>query len=186
MILDYFAGSGTTAHAVMNLNRADSGSRKYILVEMGDHFHEVILPRIKKVAFHSKWKDGKPVFAAGESGLSHFVKYYSLESYEESLAKARYRDADLFDDPDRDPYHAYVFLRDLKMLEALETDAETDTVHFHPERLYPDIDLAETLSHLRGKWIKGITAETVTFEDGETMRLDDPDWETLKPMVWWG
>lgn len=92
----------------------------------------------------------------------------------------------LFDDPDRDPYHAYVFLRDLKMLEALETDAETDTVHFHPERLYPDIDLAETLSHLRGKWIKGITAETVTFEDGETMRLDDPDWETLKPMVWWG
>lgn len=170
----------------MNLNRADGGSRKYILVEMGDHFHEVILPRVKKVAFHSKWKDGKPAFAEGESGLSHFVKYYSLESYEEALAKARYQDADLFDDPDRDPYHAYVFLRDLKLLESIVADPDADMVHFHPERLYPDIDLAETLSHLRGKWIKSITAETVTFEDGETMRLDDPNWETLKPMVWWG
>ena len=38
VILDYFAGSGTTAHAVINLNRNDAGTRKYILTEMGDHF----------------------------------------------------------------------------------------------------------------------------------------------------
>ncbi|MDE2935679.1 MAG: DNA methyltransferase [Chloroflexota bacterium] len=36
VILDYFAGSGTTAHATINLNREDDGQRKYILVEMGD------------------------------------------------------------------------------------------------------------------------------------------------------
>ena len=35
VILDYFAGSGTTGHAVINLNREDGGKRKYILVEMG-------------------------------------------------------------------------------------------------------------------------------------------------------
>jgi hypothetical protein len=58
-------------------------------------------------------------------------------------------------------------------------------VRFHPERLYPDIDLAETLSHLRGKWIQRITADTVEFEDGERMSLTDPDWQTLKPMIWW-
>jgi len=183
--LDYFAGSGTTAHAVMNLNREDGGSRKYILVEMGDHFEEVILPRIKKVAFHSKWKDGKPVFEEGESGISHFVKYYDLEGYEETLQKVHYQDADLFDDPNQDPYHAYVFLRDLKLLESIEIDADSNRVRFHPERLYPDIDLAETLSHLRGKWIKRITEEYVEFQDGEKMSLTDPDWETLKPMVWW-
>jgi adenine-specific DNA-methyltransferase len=185
IILDYFAGSGTTAHAVMNLNREDGGSRKYILVEMGDYFYDVILPRIKKVAFHSKWKDGKPVFEEGESGISQFVKYYNLEQYEETLQKVHYQDADLFDDPNQDPYHAYVFLRDLKLLESIEIDADSNRVRFHPEKLYPDIDLAETLSHLRGKWIKRITEEYVEFQDGEKMSLTDPDWETLKPMVWW-
>ena len=59
----------------MNLNRADEGHPKYILVEMGEHFYTVILPRIKKVAFNSKWKDGQPVFEKGETGMSHFVRY---------------------------------------------------------------------------------------------------------------
>lgn len=60
-VLDYFAGSGTTAHAVINLNREDGGKRKYILVEMGDHFGNVLKPRIEKVVFAKDWKDGKPV-----------------------------------------------------------------------------------------------------------------------------
>ncbi len=185
IILDYFAGSGTTAHAVMNLNREDGGRRKYLLVEMGDHFQTVILPRIKKVAFCSKWKDGSPVFDADEGGMRHCFKYYALESYEEALRRAHYEDADLFHDPARDPYHAYVFLPDRKLLDAVEADPDEDKVRFHPERLYPDIDLAETLSHLKGKWIRRITADFVEFEDGERMSLTDPDWPTLKPMVWW-
>ena len=60
MILDYFAGSGTTAHAAINLNREDDGERKFILVEMGEHFDSVLLPRIKKITFTPEWKDGKP------------------------------------------------------------------------------------------------------------------------------
>jgi adenine-specific DNA-methyltransferase len=114
-----------------------------------------------------------------------FFKYYELEQYEDVLQRAHYEDSDLFHDPSQDPFHAYVFRPDLKLLESLEADAETNTVHFHPERLYPDIDLAETLSHLRGKWIKRITADYVEFEDGEQMSLTDPDWQTLKPMIWW-
>jgi adenine-specific DNA-methyltransferase len=182
MILDYFAGSGTTAHAVMNLNRADGGKRKYILVEMGEYFDTIILPRIKKVAFSDKWKDGKPNSSAG---MSHFVKYYDLEQYEDVLRSAHYADADLFHNPYEDPYHSYVFLRDLKMLDSVEIDEEQNKAHFYPERLYPDIDLAETLSQRRGKWIKRITAEYVEFQDGERMSLTDPDWQTIKPLVWW-
>ena len=60
----------------MNLNRADGGNRKYILVEMGEHFNTVILPRVKKVAFSDKWKDGKAVLGNGSQGMSHFVKYF--------------------------------------------------------------------------------------------------------------
>lgn len=81
-ILDFFAGSGTTAHAVMNLNREDGGSRKYIMVEMGEHFETVLLPRIKKVAYSHDWKDGKPV---SREGQSQFFKYIKLESHEDAL-----------------------------------------------------------------------------------------------------
>ena len=57
--IDYFAGSGTTGHAVINLNREDGGQRKFILVEMGEYFDTVLLPRIKKVTFAPEWKNGR-------------------------------------------------------------------------------------------------------------------------------
>jgi adenine-specific DNA-methyltransferase len=81
-ILDYFAGSGTTGHAVINLNREDDGNRKYILVEMGNYFDTVLKPRIQKVIYSKDWKDGKPV---SREGSSHLFKYIYLESYEDTL-----------------------------------------------------------------------------------------------------
>src|SRR5579884_3243478 len=80
--LDFFAGSGTTAHAVINLNREDGGRRKYILVEMGEYFDSVLVPRIKKVVYSKDWKDGKPV---SRGGVSHMFKYIRLESYVDTL-----------------------------------------------------------------------------------------------------
>ena len=195
LIADYFVGIGTTAVVAQKLNR------KWLAIEMGPHiseFYETIDGKKLGTKGRLKWA------LFGDSSISTlnldrrphltkdiqwegggFFKYYDLEQYEETLQKVRYKDADLFDDPNQDPYHAYVFLRDLKLLDSLELDQESDQVHFHPERLYPDIDLAETLSHLRGKWIKQITEEFVEFTDGEKMSLIDPDWETLKPMIWW-
>jgi adenine-specific DNA-methyltransferase len=82
VVLDAFAGSGTTAHAVINLNREDGGRRKYILVEMGDYFETVLLKRIKKVVYSDSWKDGKPQKG---KGISHFFKYLYLEQYEDTL-----------------------------------------------------------------------------------------------------
>ncbi|WP_334190487.1 DNA methyltransferase [Noviherbaspirillum sp.] len=86
-ILDYFAGSGTTSHAVINLNREDGGKRKYILVEMGDYFDTVLKPRIAKVVYSESWKDGKPT--ARHTGVSHCFKYIRLESYEDTLNNLR-------------------------------------------------------------------------------------------------
>ena len=82
-VLDYFAGSGTTAHATITLNREDGGHRKYILIEMGDHFDTVLKPRIEKVVYSPDWKDGKPT--AANKGISHCFKYMTLESYEDAL-----------------------------------------------------------------------------------------------------
>jgi adenine-specific DNA-methyltransferase len=84
IVLDYFAGSGTTGHAVINLNREDGGNRKYILVEMGEYFYTVILPRMKKVIYSADWKNGKP--QNRNTGISHIMKYISLESYEDTLS----------------------------------------------------------------------------------------------------
>ena len=49
IILDSFAGSGTTAHAVLNLNKADGGNRKFILVEMEDYAETITAERVKCV-----------------------------------------------------------------------------------------------------------------------------------------
>lgn len=81
-VLDYFAGSGSTAHAVIDLQRGGYGARDYVLVEMGGHFDKVLKPRIQKAIYSSAWNDGKPVM---RDGLSHFVKYVYLESYEDAL-----------------------------------------------------------------------------------------------------
>ena len=106
-VLDYFAGSGTTAHAVMQLNREDGGRRKFILVEMGEYFASVILPRVKKVAYTPEWKDGKPARAATKKETDRgprLVKVLRLESYEDALNNLDTRrtnvQAELFDAPE--------------------------------------------------------------------------------------
>ncbi len=88
LIMDFFAGSGTTAHAVMALNREDDGDRKYILVEVGDYFDTVLKPRLQKVAFSANWRDGVP---QDRDGQSHMFKYQRLESYEDALNNIRVR-----------------------------------------------------------------------------------------------
>ena len=89
-ILDYFAGSGTTGHAVINLNRNSvNKNHKYILVEMGEYFNTVTKPRIEKVIYSEDWKKGKPV---SRKGSSHAFKYLRLESYEDALNNIVLRD----------------------------------------------------------------------------------------------
>ena len=82
LIIDFFGGSGTTAHALININREDPAKRKYVLVEMGEYFDTVLKPRIQKVVYSKDWKDGKPV---SREGISHMFKYLSLEGYDDTL-----------------------------------------------------------------------------------------------------
>jgi adenine-specific DNA-methyltransferase len=81
--LDFFAGSGTTGHAVIDLNRDDQGKRKFILIEQGEYFDIVTKPRIQKVVFSADWKNGKAT--APKTGISHTFKVLKIESYEDTL-----------------------------------------------------------------------------------------------------
>ena len=50
LILDSFAGSGTTGHAVMALNKEDGGNRKFILIECEDYADKITAERIRRVS----------------------------------------------------------------------------------------------------------------------------------------
>lgn len=89
VVLDYFGGSGTTAHATIALNRRDGGKRQYLLVEQGEYFDTVLKPRLQKVVFSAEWANGKPT--APGTGISHCFKVIKLESYEDTLNNLQLR-----------------------------------------------------------------------------------------------
>ncbi|MCB9795592.1 MAG: hypothetical protein H6741_23055 [Alphaproteobacteria bacterium] len=60
VVLDAFAGSGSTGHAVLHLNRVDGGERRFLLVEQGAHGQDVLLPRLAKAAYADAWSEGAP------------------------------------------------------------------------------------------------------------------------------
>jgi len=87
VVLDFFAGSGTTGSAVLALNKKDGGERKYVLGEMGAYFSSATLPRIKKSSYAvnpDNWSNGKP--QKRNTGISQIIKYIKLESYEDALS----------------------------------------------------------------------------------------------------
>lgn len=189
IILDYFAGSGTTGHAVINLNREDGGKRKYILVEMGNYFDLVTKPRIEKVIYSKDWKDGKPV---SREGSSHCFKYIRLESYEDALDNLQFErttaQTDLLNKPQNKAVKEEYMLKYMMDLETkgsllninqfskpfdyelkITRNGETKTVK---------VDLVETFNYLIGLNVSHIqkvkdvlTVEGTTREGEKTLIL---------------
>ena len=155
---DGFAGSGTTAHSVINLNREDKGNRKYILCEMAEYFKKVTKPRIEKVIYSPDWKDGKPV---SRQGISQCFKYMRLEQYEDTLnnlkikeqqTTADFNDGSGFKESYMLEYMLDVETRDsllnLKMFEnpfamTLKTTKDNELVE-------TEVDMVETFNYLIG------------------------------------
>lgn len=168
-ILDYFAGSGTTGHAVINLNRQDNGNRKYILVEQGEYFDTVLKPRIQKVVYSADWKDGKA--AAPETGISHAFKVLKLENYEDTLNNLQLRrtaqQQDLLDTLPQSTQEDYLlrYMLDIESRDSLLSvehfnkpfdctlKVTVDSAGAYEER---SIDLVETFNYLIGLRVKHI------------------------------
>lgn len=158
-VLDYFGGSGTTAHAAINLNREDGGKRKYILIEMGHHFDTALKPRIKKAVYAEKWKDAKPV--SRESRLSHIIKYQRIESYEDTLNNIEFAETEreiLFPDEHQLSYllgqetresPTYLNITNLQNPFSYQLNITKDM-----QTQKQDIDLPETFNYLLGISVK--------------------------------
>jgi len=184
LAMDFFLGSGTTTAVAHKLRR------KWIGIEMGDlsarnknedFFYTITLARMKKVLAGEQSGISKEVGWKGGG----FFKYYELEQYEDTLRRVKYADTNPFFDPTQDPYNQYIFMKDLKLLEALEIDYENKKVKVNLEKLYQNIDIAETFSNLLGKWIKKVGKDYVEFEDGEKIGIKNLDYKLIKPLIWW-
>jgi len=187
LVLDFFLGSGTTTAVAHKLKR------KWIGVEMGEHFYTVVLPRMKKVLAYdnsgiSKEKDVKEKY--NENNAGGFFKYYDLEQYEQTLRRCHYTPSEpFFDLNDKSIYEQYIFLKDPKLLDVMELDYKNNKINIKFGEIYPNIDIAETLSNLTGKWIKRITKDSVILVDDnnneEEIKYDSIDFKTIKPLIWW-
>jgi len=81
-VLDFFGGSGTTVDAVLRSNSDLKINLKFLMVETANYFHQLLLPRIKKLTAGLHWTDGKP---NNLEGHGFFTRYHRLEQYEDSL-----------------------------------------------------------------------------------------------------
>ncbi|GAA9582294.1 hypothetical protein HpHA55_24760 [Helicobacter pylori] len=142
LILDFFAGSGTTCAVAHKLKR------KYIGIEMGEHFDSVILPRLKKVI--GGFKSG----AAKEFNKGGVVKVYALESYEEILRKIKYED--------NDKPLAY----DEQYSDLVECKNEFYTLNLNAlEKM--GVDIKETLENLWGLKVEFFNEKVVKFKGND-------------------
>lgn len=185
LILDYFAGSGTTGHATIKLNREDGGKRKYILVEMGAYFDTVTKPRIQKVIYSDNWKNGKP---QDNKGISQIFKYQVLESYEDALNNLTLKQkslSNLFSDNAQEEY-LLNYMLDMESNDHLfniemfrNPFAYQLKVTENNELVPTTVDLVETFNYLIGLYVERIQrVKEIKFVEGTTR-------EGAKTLVIW-
>lgn len=177
--MDFFTGSATTIAVAHKLGR------RWIGVEMGEQFNTIALPRMKEVLAGSGNHEPTGISKDVKWEGGGFFKYFSVEQYEDILRLVKYEDSDLFSNPEVDPYTQYVFLRDKKLLSAVEVNLKTPKVKIDLSRLYGGIDIPESISSFTGRRIKRITSHSVEFTDGATLDTSNPEFRFIKPFIWW-
>ena len=168
VVLDYFAGSGTTAEAAIQLNSEDGGTRKFILVEQGVYFDSVTLPRVVKVSYCSTWKNGKP---SNTEKSSIFIKYLKLESYEDALNNLELKrpKVDLFDNnPELKDDYLLNYMLDVESRGSLLSTDDFRKPFDYTMKIALDsagafeeqkVDLVETFNYLIGLTVNHIDAQ---------------------------
>ncbi|MBW7893732.1 MAG: site-specific DNA-methyltransferase [Opitutaceae bacterium] len=168
-IADFFAGSGTSGEAAINLVRADGKRRKYILVEMGSHFERVLKMRLLKSVYSPNWKEGEP--QDHRLGSSHCIKYLRLEAYEDTLNNLALKRPDglldLFDPAGKEDYLLHYMLNvesqasllsvgDFKKPFDYKLRIATDSAGACQTRA---VDLVETFNYLLGLRVAHLDAK---------------------------
>lgn len=170
IVVDYFAGSGTTGHALLAINREDGGKRKYILVEQGEYFDTVTKPRMMRAVHSADWKDGRPT-STETTGVSHAFKVVRLESYEDTLNNLRLMRTDSqqnllssLSSQGREEYllkymldvesrSSLISIKDFRTPFGYKLNVAVDSAGAYEER---SVDLVETFNYLLGLRVRHI------------------------------
>jgi adenine-specific DNA-methyltransferase len=169
LVLDYFCGSGTTAHAVLWLNRQDGGNRKYLLIDQGAYINTVTSTRIAKICYSLDWSNGNPT--APETGISHAFKLLKIEGYEDTLNNLDLKRSEAqstllteFSDADRDDY-LMRYMLDVEAKGSLLSVADFRKPFDYTLKIAIDsagaweerkVDLVETFNYLIGLTVRHI------------------------------
>ena len=192
-VVDFYAGSGTAAQAVIDLNSEDGSNRRFVVGDISASVHDVVWPRVKKACYARSWKDGKPVNRGG--GRSLVCKQVVLESYEDALNNLETRRTDkqqlLLDAPEAqgaDGLREQYILRYMLDIETrgspslLNVQAFTDPTAYKLKVKRPgsdesreiNVDLLETFNWLVGLTVRHIAAPqtfSAAFERDTEKRL---------------
>lgn len=198
IILDYHLGSGTTCAVALKLGR------KFLGVEMGEHFYKVVIPRLKKV------------IAGFQSGISKETeykgggafRYYELESYEEALANCEYvlkigNDKKINSIPynindyyneNIDFYEGIIDYRKSRKLIKKLNKAENKPITINMSSEYrEEFDIFQTIANLMNLKIKKLFldkngVESCEYDNGEILNIENVDlykYPKLKSLIWW-
>lgn len=198
IILDFFAGSGTSVAAAQKLGR------KWLGIEMGEHFYKVIIPRLKKVIAGFQSGISKECDYQGSGAF----RYYELESYEEALKECEYVLADfqcerktskIADNnieaiyPAKDYQKAQKIIDYRKSRKLIKKLNKGETITLDMSGYRKEFDLFHTLANLQGLKIKRLFLdskgiESCEFDNGDIVSLEQIDLHTypkLKNLLWW-
>jgi adenine-specific DNA-methyltransferase len=183
VVLDFFSGSGTTAHAIIGINRDGVGNLKYVCVENGASFDSIIMPRVGKNTYSSDWKNAKPLKV---DGISSCTKYLRLESYEDAcdnlaLVRSETQQAVIDQAPAlREGYFLNYLLDIESRASLLNLDKFNDpfnvamSITRNDETREVKVDLPETFNYLLGlrvssqRRLKGVYEVTGTTPAGDS------------------
>jgi adenine-specific DNA-methyltransferase len=164
-VLDYFAGSGSTGHAAIDLRRDHQIDQRFVLVEMGAHFDNVLKPRIQKAGYAASWEDGRPT---SKDGVSQIIKYVRLESYEDAcdnlaLSRGQEQQALLESAPSLREGYVLNYMLEVESRDSLlNLDRFTDpfnveiSITRNDESRHVKLDLVETFNYLLGLRVKSL------------------------------
>ncbi len=176
IVLDFFMWSATTQATAHKL------WRKFIWFEVWEQFINYDIPRLKEIFYWVQKLISKDV----KHSWWWFLKYQTLEQYEEALEKVKYKEETIFiEEENKDIFSNYIFLKDKKLTESIELDLENGKTKIDLSKIYDDIDIAETLSNIAWRKIKKIKKDSVILEWMDEIKFDNIPLELIKPLIWW-
>ena len=163
IILDSFAGSGTTAHAVLNINKQDGGNRKFILVEMGDYAESITAERVRRVI--NGYGEGNKAVEGTGGGFSFY-----------ELGEALLINGMLNPNAAEEKIRAYVYYTETRCALPAASENEKHLLGVHENHAYYFYYEADRMTTLNRAFLQTIQTRAegyLIYADSNTLSAED-------------